>query len=65
MELKMSPGVALLGPKEPCTQREALREGGMSITQWCLLNGGDKVKCLYSIQKAESGFVKDQVAFLL
>lgn len=51
----MSPGVAFLGAKEPCTLREALREGGKSIARWYLVNGGDKIKYLHSIQKAESG----------
>lgn len=43
------------GHRGPCTHREAQRKPGMLITLWCLLNGGDQIKCQHSIQKAGRG----------
>lgn len=44
------------GHRGPCIHTEALREPGTFIRQGCLLTGGDKIKHLPSIQKAETRF---------
>ena len=44
------------GAEGPFTHREVLKEPEMLILEECLFDGGDKIKYLHSIQKAENGW---------